>query len=203
VSSVSRVLVQLEVKPGDPKTSRLVITDDGISINDKGFGWGSVDKILYRAVDHYQSAAYQGTTFTIGAGDVNQKAVFTLRANPTSFWKPEIDQDKRTEQHEHWKAAVEILDAQVGVRLAAHAVVTVRQGGTAKFAGLHLDPQGVHKRGVFSKSIAWPEVAGTEIRQSYFCVLARHGEKTKPRIQILRDGWNVVLLPRVIGALSG
>jgi hypothetical protein len=97
---------------------------------------------------------------------------------------------------------VEILDSRAGVPIAAHAVATVHQGGSTELAGLHLDPQGVHKRGVFSKSIPWPEVAGTEIRQSYFCVLAHAGTKTKPRIQILREGWNVVLLPRVIATLS-
>lgn len=199
---MSQVLVQLETHPGNAKTSRLVIAEDSISINGQGYGWHSIDKIMYRAVDHYQSAAYQGTTFTVGVGSGGQKSIFTLRAQPTSFWKPRIDHEARSGQHEAWKSAVEILDARVGVPIAAHAVATVHQGGSTELAGLHLDPQGVHKRGLLSKTIAWPEVAGTQIRQSYFCVLARAGAKTKPKIQILRDGWNVVLLPRVIATLS-
>jgi len=199
---VSQVLVQLEVHPGNPKTSRLVITDDGITIDGKGFGWPSIDRIRYSAVDHYQSAAYQGTTFIVAVGGAGQQATFTLQANPTSFWKPEINHEARSGQHEAWKTAVEILDAQSGVPIATRAVATVRQGGTAELAGLHLDPQGVHKRGVFSKSIPWPEVAGTDIHLSYFRVLARAGTKTKPRIQIPRGDWNIVLLPRVIAALS-
>jgi hypothetical protein len=203
VWSVSQVLVQLESHPGKPKTGRLVITEQGVAINDKSFGWAEIDKILYSAIDMYQSAAYQGTTFTVGVGSPAQKATFSMEARPTSFWKPEVDHNARSGQHEAWKNAVEVLDARVGVPIATHAVATVRQGGTAELAGLHLDPQGVHKRGLMTKSIPWPEVAGTEVRQSYFCVLARSGEKAKPRIQIIRSGWNVVLLPRVIATLSG
>ena len=73
--------------------------------------------------------------------------------------------------------------------------------------GARPGPDGGHegnpaKAGLFSKSIAWPQVAGTEVRSPYFRVLVRAGDKTKKGLEIPNVGWNVVLLPRVIKLLS-
>jgi hypothetical protein len=83
-----------------------------------------------------------------------------------------------------------------------NAVTTVLQGGTIEFGGLRMDVEGVHKGGIFSKSLPWKDVAGTEVRHPYFRVLVRAGDKTKKGLEIANGGWNVVLLPRVIKTLS-
>jgi hypothetical protein len=53
-----------------------------------------------------------------------------------------------------------------------------------------------------ARSVAWRDIAGTEVRNPYFRVLVRMGDKTKKGLEIPNGGWNVVLLPRVIQALS-
>jgi hypothetical protein len=68
--------------------------------------------------------------------------------------------------------------------------------------GLRLAPGGVHKGGIFAKSVAWQDVAGTEVKSPYLRVLARRGDKTRKAVEIQHNTWNAVLLPRVLDTLA-
>lgn len=206
----SNLPLEIETHPGNERTGRLLMTDEGVSIkpigkpgNDRWFAWNEIERVQYAAVDHYRSAQYLNTTFTIGVGNANDKASFSLMANATSFFNPEMDVAKRSTFRDLWGQAVDVLDTRVCIPMIDAILATVHGGGTAEVAGVLVDRDGLHKSGrLGSKSLGWHEAAGTEVRNSEFLILAREGSKTKPRIRLTRDGWNVVLLPRVIAALS-
>jgi hypothetical protein len=197
------VLLQVQAVPGNAKKAVLTMTETGLDISGVSFSWPEIDRVRYSAVDRHINGGYMGTTFTIAVGNAAKKNMtFMLDSGTTGALKTKIDHERRDRNKAEWIKAVEILEDRVCVPLIASTVTTVLQGGSAEMGGLTLDPRGVHKGGLFSKSIAWPEVAGTEVRHPYFRVLIRAGNKTKKGLEIPQVGWNVVLLPRVIKLLS-
>jgi len=196
------VLLQIQAVPGNSKKLVLTMTEAGLDISGVTFSWDEIDRVRYGAVDRHINGGYMGTTFTIEVGNAaKKKQHFILDSGTTGPLKTRIDHERRDRNRAEWVKAVEILEDRVCVRLATEAMTTVLQGGTTEFAGLRLDPQGVHKGGLFSKSVGWRDIAGTEAKFPYFRILARAGDKTKKAIEIPHGGWNMVLLPRVIDAL--
>jgi hypothetical protein len=198
---VTQILLELEARPGKKRTARLVITDEGVDIDGTAFRWQEISRVLYRAVDQHVNGAYLHTTFTVGVGDPKRTAMFMMISGTTGPLKTRVDHDTRTAYHQRWGHAVDLIDQHAGLRVATDVISTVRQGGSAELSGLRLDPQGVHKSGLFRKSIAWPDFAGTRREPVYLHLLARNGEKSKSRIQVPNGAWNVALLPRVLESL--
>jgi len=197
------VLLQVQAVPGNTKKAVLTMTDAGLDVSGVGLSWPEIDRVRYSAVDRHINGSYMGTTFTIAVGNAAKKQVtFMLDSGTTGALKTKIDHERRDRNKAEWIRAVEILEDRVCVPLIAATVTTVLQGGSAEMAGLTLDPRGVHKGGLFSKSVAWGDFAGTEVRHPYLRVLIRAGEKTKKGLEIPNAGWNVVLLPRAIRMLS-
>jgi hypothetical protein len=200
------VLLDLVAKPDKADPMRLVMTEEGIRIGTErapeAFGWDEIDRVAYRAVDHHVNGSYMNTTFTIQVGSGKRTARFELYSSTTGFLKTKVDTEKRDANQEKWRQAVGILEDRVCARIATQAVATVLSGGSTSLGGVRLDPQGVHKDGVFKKTVAWSEVAGTRNGSPYFCVLARKGVKEKPKIQVNSGLWNQVLLGRVINAIA-
>src|SRR5690349_3898410 len=202
-SVMAGVLLQVQAVPGNTKKAVLTMTDAGLDVSGVSFGWPEIDRVRYSAVDRHINGSYMGTTFTIAVGNAAKKqTTFMLDSGTTGALKTKIDHERRDRNKAEWIKAVEILEDRVCVPLIAATVTTVLQGGSTQMSGLTLDPRGVHKAGLFSKSIAWPQIAGTEVRSPYFRVLVRAGDKTKKGLEIPNVGWNVVLLPRVIKLLS-
>jgi hypothetical protein len=197
------VLLQVQAVPGNAKKAVLTMTDAGFDVSGVGLSWPEIVRVRYSAVDRHINGSYMGTTFTIVVGNaVKKQLTFMLDSGTTGALKTKIDHERRDRNKAEWIKAVEILEDRVCVPLIASTVTTVLQGGSAEMSGLTLDPRGVHKAGLFSKSVAWRDVAGTEVRHPYFRVLVRVGDKTKKGLEIPNAGWNVVLLPRVIKLLS-
>lgn len=197
-----RVLLELEARPRKSRTARLVMTDEGITINDEAFRWAAIDRVYYRAVDHYLNGGYQRTTFTIMVGTASRKATFVLISGTTGALKTKIDHAKRDENQGHFREAVGILNERLCARLIEDLVTTVLRGDTLEIAGLRIDRQGIHQGKVFHKSVPWPEIAGTDLKSPYLMILARQGTATKPRLKVIPAKWNAVLLPYVITALT-
>ncbi len=197
---MTQVLLDVLARPDKPaKSARLVLTDEAITVNDRAFAWPAIDKVDYSAIDHYTNGAYQHTTFTITVGTPDrQKATFQMISGTTGFLKGTIDHEKRDRNRELWSQAVDILLERVAARIVGQAIAAVEQGGAIELGGVRIDRQGLHKGTVFKKSIQWDQVAGTEIKYGYHRIMAYHGDKTKPRIQVPRGTWNAVLLPAVI-----
>jgi hypothetical protein len=198
---VTQTLLELEARPGKKRSARLLITDEGVDVNGTAFRWPDITRVLYRAIDQHVNGAYLHTTFTIGVGDARRTADFMMISGTTGALKTKIDHATRSAFHEQWGRAVELIDQRAGVRLATDLIGAVRRGGSAELSGLRLDPQGVHKGGLFRKSIAWSDYAGTKREPVYLHLLARNGDKTKSRIQVPNGAWNVALLPRVLEVL--
>jgi hypothetical protein len=200
------VLLDLVAKPDKADSMRLVMTDEGIRIGteraSETFGWGEIDRVVYRAVDHHVNGSYLNSTFTIGVGSGKRTARFELSSGTTGFLKTKVDTDRRDANQERWGAAVGILEERVCERIATEAVATVLSGGSTSLGGVRLDPQGIHKDGMFKKTVAWSEVAGTRNGSPFFSVLARKGLKETPKIQVNPGLWNQVLLGRVITAIA-
>lgn len=203
VRVMADVLLQVEAVPGNTRKAVLTMTEGGLDISGVRFSWPEVDRVRYSAVDRHINGGYMGTTFTIAVGNAaKKKMTFMLDSGTTGALKTKVDHERRERNKAEWIKAVEILEDRVCVPLIATTVTTVLQGGSTEMGGLTLDPRGVHKAGLFSKSVGWREVAGTEVRHPYFRVLVRAGDKTKKGLEIPNVAWNVVLLPRVIKVLS-
>jgi hypothetical protein len=201
---MSGVLLEVESVPGDRRKRVLTMSEGGLDVSGTSFGWAEIDRVQYSAVDRYVNGAYLGTTFTIKVGNAAKKKVwFTLNSGMTGPLKTQIDYQRRDRNRAEWVKAVEILDRCVSIRLIMDAVTTLRGGGTIEFAGLRLDPQGIHKSGLLrTKSVAWNDISGTETRSEYLCIFSKARGRVKNAIQRELDGWNVVLLPRVITAMT-
>jgi hypothetical protein len=198
---VAEFLLDIESRPGHPKTTHLNITDSGLTFpGDVTFAWTEIDRVTYTAVDRYLNGGYMGTTFTIGAGSPTKKATFTINSGLTGALRSKVDEDARNRDYNRWISAVNIVEDRVCARLISEAVATVHRGGTAEVAGLKIDRQGVRKDGLFGKSLTWPEYAGTEVKAGYLMLLARDGSKVKMRLQVPRGAWNAVLLPQLLNA---
>ncbi|WP_426503343.1 hypothetical protein ACPPVO_37705 [Dactylosporangium sp. McL0621] len=202
VLGVTQVLLELLAKPGKARTARLTITDEGVDVNGDGFRWGEITRIQYRAIDQHVNGAYMHTSFTLGVGDARHAATFMMFSGTTGALKTKVDHATRTAFHERWARAADLLEHRAGVRLAADAVAAVHGGDAAEMAGLRLDGAGVHKGGLFRRSIAWAEYAGVRREPMYLHLLARRGDKAKSRIQVHNGAWNVTVLPRVLAALT-
>jgi hypothetical protein len=197
------VLLQVHTAPGKKHGLVLTLTEDAIELAGKSLRWSEVDRVKYGAVDKHVNGAYIGTTFSIDVGSAAKKYVqFGLYSGTTGLLGGRVDTENRDRNRADWIRAVEILEAKVCVRLIADAVLAVRQGRTVEFAGLRLAPDGVHKGGIFAKSVAWQDVAGTEVKSPYLRVLARRGDKTRKAVEIQHNTWNAVLLPRVLDTLA-
>jgi hypothetical protein len=200
---MANILLEVEAVPGNRQKLVLTMTDEGIDISGTSFGWPEINRVRYRAVDRYHNGSYMGTTFSIAvANTADESKGFVLESSTTGFLKGKIDHERRDRNRVEWGKAVDILEERVCVRLMTEALATVLEGGAVEFAGLRLDPQGIHKDGFFSKSVAWQDVAGTKNENSYLRILARKGNKTKKVIELHHGNWNVVLLPRMINALT-
>ncbi|MGN9913813.1 hypothetical protein ACTMTJ_40390 [Phytohabitans sp. LJ34] len=196
-------LLQIDTAPGKKYGLVLTLTEDAIDLGGKSLRWSEIDKVRYGAVDKRVNGAYIGTTYTIDVGSAAKKYVqFSLYSGTTGLLGGRVDTDNRDRNRADWLRALEIVDARVCVRLVSAAVRSVRQGQEVEFAGLRLTPDGVHKGGIFRRSVAWGDVAGTEVKHPYLRVLARDGGKTKKALEILNNTWNAVLLPRVLDALT-
>jgi len=199
---MSGVLIEIQSVPGNPRKLVLTMTDDGLDISGVSFRWAEIDRVKYSAVDRHLNGAYMGTTFAIEVGNAAKRRMrFALDSGTTGALKSKVDEARRDRNQSEWTRAVEILESRVCVRLAHEAVATVRRGGVAELGGLRLDDRGVHKPGVFSKSVAWPDVAGTAVKHPYFQVTTAAGGPVRKALEVPNDGWNVVLLARVINAL--
>jgi hypothetical protein len=198
---VSELLLELEAKPGKARTARLVITDDGVEVSGTAFPWTDISRLVYRAVDQHVNGSYMHTSFTIGVGDARRTATFMMFSGTTGPLKTRIDHVTRTAHHERWGQAVDLIEQRAGLRMVADAVTTVHGGGTIEMAGLRVDPLGVHKGGLFRKSIAWPQYAGVRRESVYLHLLVNRDGKAKSRIQVPNGAWNAALLPRVLQAL--
>jgi hypothetical protein len=200
---MAAVLLQVQAVPGNTKKAVLTMTDAGFDVSGVSLSWLEIDRVRYSAVDRHINGGYMGTTFTIEVGNAaKKKTTFMLDSGTTGALKTKIDHERRDRNKAEWIKAVEILEDRVCVPLIAATVTTVLQGGSTELGGLTLDARGVHKPGLFSKSVAWPQVARTEVRHPYFRVLVRAGDKTKKGLEVPNGGWNVVLLPRVITMLG-
>jgi hypothetical protein len=199
---VSPILLDVLAQPDKPKSPRLVMADDTISIDGTQLTWAEIDRVAYSAVDHYTNGMYQYTRFAVAAGSGARKATFNLTSSTKGLIKGGIDTQQRDRNREQWTRAVEILEERACVRLIGEAVTTVLQGGTIEVAGLRLDPDGIHQGKVFRKSVRWSEVAGTREKHPYLWVQARRGEKTKSALMIMNGIYNAVLVPRVVSSLA-
>jgi hypothetical protein len=200
------VLLDVASKPDKVDPIRLVMTEDRIRIGNErsseSFTWAEIDRVGYAAVDHHVNGSYMNTTFTIKVGNGTRDASFQLYSSTTGALKHKVDTVKREANQEQWRQAVGILEDRVCVRLATEAVAAVLRGGSIEMGGVRLDPQGVHKGGLFKKVVLWSEVAGTRNGSPYFSVLARKGTKETAKIQVNTGQWNQVLLNRVINAIA-
>jgi hypothetical protein len=200
------VLLDLLAKPDKADSMRLVMSAEGIRIGteraSEAFRWDEIDKVAYRAVDHHINGSYMNTTFTIEVGSGKRTARFELYSSTTGLLRTKVDTEKRDANQQKWREAVEILEDRVCLRIAAEAVATVLSGGSTSLGGVRLDRAGIHKDGLFRKTVAWSEVAGTRNGSPFFSVLARKGTKEKPKIQVNAGQWNQVLLGRVISAIA-
>jgi hypothetical protein len=201
---MSGVLLVVESVPGNRGKRVLTMTEAGIDVSGTSLGWAEIDRVRYGVLDLYANGAYVNTTFIIKVGNAARKKVlFTLKSGLTGPLKKWIDTERRERNRAEWVKAVQILDQRVCIRLVTEVVTTVRGGGTTEFAGLRLDPQGLHKRGwLRSTSVAWHDIAGTETRDTSLCILKRASGRAKIAIHLEQDGWNVVLLPSVIAAMT-
>jgi hypothetical protein len=202
--SMPVVLLEVESVPGNRNKLVLTMTEDGLDISGVSFGWAEIDRVRFGAVDRHVNGAYLGTTFAIEVGNAAKKRMrFALDSGTTGALKTKVDHERLDRNRAEWVKAVEILDERVCIRLVKEAVTTVRGGGTTEFAGLRLDPQGVQRGGLLrTSSVAWTDIAGTETRHPYLHILSHAHGRPKTAIKVVRDGWNVVLLPRLITALS-
>lgn len=177
------------------------MTGHGIDIAGTCFAWSEIDRVNYRAVDRYLNGVYVGTTCTLEVGSSDQRRRhFRLDSGVTYPLRTRAD-ERRERNRAAWAHAVEILDEQVGYRLIGEAVTAVRRCRETTFAGLRLDSDGVHKPGIFGRSLAWSAIIGTDVRRNYVCVLACDGGGAAMAIERPIGAWNVVLLPRVMEAL--
>jgi hypothetical protein len=135
-----------------------------------------------------------GTTFTVAVRGATRKEIrFLLDSGTKGALKHKVG----------FENAVTLFEERVGNRLVSEAVTAVRSGGMTELGGLRLDPEGVHRPGLFRKSARWDEIVGTDVKHAYLRVLVRKGEQTKKAMDVHRYGWNAVLLPRVIAILAG
>ncbi|MGI5519883.1 hypothetical protein ACQEUX_02870 [Micromonospora sp. CA-259024] len=178
------------------------MTTDGLTINGVSFGWTEIGRVGYHASDIYVNGAYMGAVFVIRVGTAAATAVFRLDSRTTGAVKINRNYEQRDHHQAQWTKAVNILEEKVCGRLISAAVATVQRGGTANISGLRIDPHGVHKGRLFSKSLAWQDFAGTDKRNEYFVVLAHRDGKEKPAIKVPVNGWNGVLIPRIITELA-
>ncbi|WP_433043131.1 hypothetical protein [Dactylosporangium sp. CS-033363] len=197
---MARLLLELEAR-----NARLTLTDEGADIGGTGFRWGGITRLQYRAVDHHVNGAYLRTSFTIGLGDTWRTATFMMFAGTTGPLKTRVDHATRTAHHDRWTRAVELIEHHAGTRLATDAVAAVHGGGTVEMSGLRLDNAGIHKVGLFRRTISWPQYAGVRREPVYLHLLATAtataGAKPKSRIQVPNGAWNVAILPRVLQVL--
>jgi hypothetical protein len=198
---VSELLLELEAKPGKARTARLRITDEGVDVSGAGFRWPDISRLLYRAVDQHVNGAYLHTSFTIGVGDARRAATFMMFSGTTGPLKTRIDHETRTAYQERWGLAVDLIEQRAGLRVVADAITAVHRGGEVEMSGLRLDPAGVHKGGLFRRSIGWAQYAGVRRENSYLHLLALRDDKARSRIQVPNGAWNAALLPRVLQAL--
>jgi hypothetical protein len=200
---VNGILLVVESVPGNPRRLVLTMTEHGIDVSGRSLAWQEIDRVRYSAVDNHINGAYMGTTYTVAVGGpAKRELVFMLNSGTTGPLKSRVDHERRDRNRAEWVKAVEILEERVCVRLMTQVVTAVLGGGAVMFAGLRLDGYGVHKSGLFSRSVTWPEIAGTDVHYGYLRVLAKRAGKPKKVLEIPRASWNAVLLGRVISTLS-
>lgn len=193
--------LDFEIRPGVER-SRLLMTEDGVSFGGLSHRWADVDRVRYSNTEKRINGAYMGTNYVLEVAGPGAKSVILMLTSGTSgLMGMRVDTAKRDSNHVVWSRAVEIIDANAGRRLVADVVRTVRDGRSAEFAGLRFDRHGVHKAGLFKKSLSWVDIAGTRVENSEVAVLIRKGAGVKPGFKIMRGGWNVVYVPRVIATL--
>jgi hypothetical protein len=178
------------------------MTEAGFDVSGASIAWHEISQIRYSAVDHYLNHHYMGTTLTVAVAGSGKRRVRFKMESGTNAYMRRVDPGRRDRNRAEFEKAVAVLDERVGNRLVSEAVTAVRAGGTAELGGLRLDPQGAHKPGLLRKSVRWHEVAGTDVNDLNLMVLVRNGDRVKKAIAVPRNGWNVVLLPRVIGILA-
>jgi hypothetical protein len=197
------VLLEIHTAPDKKHGLVLTLTDETFDFSGKSIRWSEIDRVRYGAVDKRVNGAYIGTTYTIEVGTAAKKYIqFSLYSGTTGLLSGRVDSENRDRNRANWLKVLEVLEARACARLVSEAVQAVRQGRAVEFAGLRLTPDGVHKGGILRKSVAWRDVAGTEVRHPYLRVLARDGAKTKKAMEILNSTWNAVLLPPVMDALA-
>ncbi|MCE7009802.1 hypothetical protein LWC34_44375 [Kibdelosporangium philippinense] len=196
---MTQVLLDVLARPDKPNSTRLVMTDEAVTIGGKSFAWPEIDKVDFGFIDSYQNKVYVGTSFTIKVGTHDgRKATFLMLSKSKGFFGGTVDHQKRDHGREQWSRAVDILVERAGIRIVETAVAAVRGGGTAEIGGVRIDQRGMSKGRLFKKSVPWNEIASFESKYPYHHVLVRQGDKTKPRIQIANGTWNSMLLPTVI-----
>jgi len=188
----------VESVPGNPRKVVLTISDSGFEVSGSTIGWDEIKRVRYLAVDSRVNGSYLGTAYTVAVGTAAKRQLsFTLNSGTTGALKSKIDHERRERNRVEWSRAVELVEERAGLRIMTDAAAAVLQGGAVDFAGLRLDPHGIHKRGLFTKSVSWHELTGTEVLNHYIHV--RRG--TRSAIQVPRHAWNAVLLSRVVGIL--
>lgn len=191
-----------EATPGYER-SRLRMTEEEVSFGGFTHRWADVDRVRYSSTERRVNNAYMGTDHAFDIGGPTAKAIiFKLSSGTTGMLGMRADTTKRDTNQVVWSRAVEIIDANAGRRLVDDVVRTVRGGGSVEFAGLRFDRHGVHKGGLFKKSLSWVDIAGTRLQNAELAVLIRKGSATRPGIKIMRGGWNVVYVPRLIARLT-
>jgi hypothetical protein len=194
------VLLALRARRGDREDRALTMSRDGIDISGTSFRWAEIDRITYRAEDRYLGDAYLGTTCTLEVGNACRKRRHFRLDSGVTYPLRTRDDERRERNRAAWARAVKILDERVGTRLVSEAVTAVGRHKEATFAGLRFDSTGVHRRGIFGRSLPWHAIIDTEMRRQRLRVLAcERGWATA--IERPVGAWNVVLLPRMIGAL--
>jgi hypothetical protein len=188
----------VEAVPGNPHKLVLTLTDAGLEVSGAKLDWDEIQRVRYMAVDNHVNGSYLGTTFTVAAGNGAKKQLsFSMSSGTTGMLKSKIDTDRRDRNRGEWLRAVEIVEEQAGLRIMTDAATGVLQGRPIDFAGLRLDGQGIHRRGLFTKTVTWSELSGTQVLNQFIHVY--RGRKSA--IQVSRSAWNAVLLGRVVDSL--
>jgi hypothetical protein len=200
---VDNILLEIQSVPGNTKRLVLTMTENWFDVSGNSIAWHEIDRVIYSAVDRYINGAYMGTNFTVAVRGATKKEIrFLLDSGTKGALKHKVDHERRNRNKVEFENAITLLEERVGNRLVSEAVAAVRAGGMTEFGGLRLDPEGVHKPGLFRKSARWDEIVGTDVKHVFLRVLVRKGERTKKAMDVHRYGWNAVLLPRVIAILA-
>jgi hypothetical protein len=192
------VLLMVESVPGNARKAVLTMTDAGFEVSGSTIGWDEIDRVRYLAVDSHVNGSYLGTAYTVAVGTAAKKHLsFTLNSGTTGALKSKVDHERRERNRVEWSRAVELVEERAGLRIMTDAAAAVLNGVAVDFAGLRLDRQGIHKRGLFSKTVEWADLTGTEVVNHFIHI--RRG--TRSVIQVPRHAWNAVLLGRVVSTL--